>query len=248
MTIVAAAGNNIGGFPTTSLVYPARFHRVIAACGATFDKTPYYREGHLGMMGNFGPPGKMETAMAAYTPNMPWAEMGCRDVIRLSGGGTSSATPQVAAAAALWLQRQAPKHTAEPWRRVEAVRHALFATADAQQPKFFGNGLLRARHALDVAPRLDLKKAPEDKVSFPWIRMLLKLEAATPSGRTQMYETEALQLFLGSPRLQQIAGGADPDVDTLSAGDRERFLDALKKHPSASRALRAFLESAGRNP
>jgi hypothetical protein len=189
----------------------------------------------------------METAIAAYTPNIPWAEMGCRDVIRLSGAGTSSATPQVAAAATLWLQRQAPAHTAEPWRRVEAVRHALFSTADAQQPKYFGNGLLRARHALDVAPRLDLSKAPEDKVSFPWIRMLFGLEGAA-GGRLEMYETEALQLFLGSPRLQQVAGGADPDVDTLSAGDRERFFDALKKHPSASRALRAFLESGGRNP
>ena len=31
MTIVAAAGNNIAGLPTTALVYPARFHRVIAA-------------------------------------------------------------------------------------------------------------------------------------------------------------------------------------------------------------------------
>jgi hypothetical protein len=173
--------------------------------------------------------------------------MGCRDVIRLSGGGTSSATPQVAAAATLWLQHHAPRHTAEPWRRVEAVRHALFGTADARLPEYFGKGLLRARQALDVAPALDLKKAPEDEVSFPWIRMLLKLEA-TPDGRVQMYETEALQLFLGSSRLQQIAGGADPDVDTLSAGDRERFFDALKKHPSASRALRAFLESAGRNP
>ena len=242
MTVVAAAGNNIGGFPTTALVYPARFHRVIAACGATFDKTPYYREGHLGMMGNFGPPGKMETAMATYTPNMPWAEMGCGQVISLSGAGTSSATPQVAAAATLWLQHRAPAHTPEPWRRVEAVRHALFGTADAQQPKFFGKGLLRARQALDVALVLNLPKAPEDEVSFPWIRMLFGLEAA-PDGRLAMYETEALQLFLRSPGLQQIVGGADPDVDTLSAAERERFLDALKKDPTASQALRSFLET-----
>ncbi len=242
MTIVAAAGNNIAGLPTTALVYPARFYRVIAACGATFDKTPYFKRGHLGMMGNFGPPGKMETAMAAYTPNIPWAEMGCRDVVSLSGGGTSSATPQVAAAAALWLQRQAPTHSAQPWRRVEAVRHALFETADARKPKYFGHGLLRARQALDVAPALGLKKAPEDKVSFPWIRMLLKLEAA-PSGRLEMYELEALQLFLSSPRLQRIVQGADPDIDKLSAAERKKLFDALKSHPAASRALRSFVET-----
>jgi len=242
MTIVAAAGNNIAGFPTTSLVYPARFHRVIAACGATFDKAPYFKRGHRGMMGNFGPVGKMKTAMAAYTPNTPWAELGCRDVISLNGGGTSSATPQIAAAAALWLQHQAPAHTAEPWRRVEAVRHALFGSADARRPKYFGKGLLRARQALDVAPALDLEKTPEDEVSFPWIRMLLKLEAA-PAGRLEMYEMEALQLYLSSPRLQQIVGGADPDVDTPSAAESEKLFEALKRHPATSRALRSFLET-----
>ena len=82
-------------------------------------------------------------------------------------------------------------------------------------------------------------------MSFPWIRMLLKLEAA-PDGRAAMYETEALQLFLRSPGLQQVVDGADPDVDTLSAAERERFLDALKKDPAASRALRSFLETGGR--
>jgi hypothetical protein len=92
--VFAAAGNNIrDGFPTRETVWPARFNRVVAVCGATADKGPYYERGFDGMQGNFGPAAKMETAIAAYTPNAPWAEMGCRDVVSMNGGGTSSATP-----------------------------------------------------------------------------------------------------------------------------------------------------------
>ena len=51
------------------------------------------------MEGNVGPASKMATAMAAYTPNIPWLRLGCRDVVDMDGSGTSSATPQIAAAA-----------------------------------------------------------------------------------------------------------------------------------------------------
>jgi len=49
--------------------------------------------------------------IAAYSPNTPWLsvrdEKGTRiaDGVDLDGAGTSAATPQVAAAAALWLQK-----------------------------------------------------------------------------------------------------------------------------------------------
>ena len=55
-------------------MYPARFKRVVAVCGVTSEKTPYYKPGlHREMQGCFGPAGKMQTALAAYTPNTPWA-------------------------------------------------------------------------------------------------------------------------------------------------------------------------------
>ena len=41
IVVVCAAGNNFGGAPTSLVVYPARFDRVIAACGVMADKTPY---------------------------------------------------------------------------------------------------------------------------------------------------------------------------------------------------------------
>ena len=72
--------------------------------------------------------------MAAYTPNVPWPKYGCPDIVDWDGGGTSAATPQIAAAAALWMQ----KHSAEleayaGWTRVEATRKALFDSARQAQ-------------------------------------------------------------------------------------------------------------------
>jgi hypothetical protein len=246
VVVVAAAGNNVGGLPTKSLVYPARFHRVIAACGATADKTPYFKGfGHPGMQGNFGPPGRMKTAIAAFTPNIAWAEVSCRDVVSWNGAGTSSATPQVAAAAALWLQFHAHAAGGRGWQRAEATRQALFSSTDtyAEYAKHFGNGLLRADRALDVAPDLGLAKVQEDEIRFPWIKMLFGLEAApTNPERQAMLEVEALQLFLSSASLQQLADGADPDVDSLAVGQRKRLLGAMSQDSRTSHTLRALLE------
>src|SRR5215213_4949321 len=85
VAIFAAAGNNFGdGLPTRKTVWPARFNRVVGVCGATADKSPYFKSGFNGMQGNFGPEEKMHTAIAAYTPNTPWAEIGCRDVVSMN--------------------------------------------------------------------------------------------------------------------------------------------------------------------
>ena len=85
--LVTAAGNNFFGTPQ-SIVYPARFKRVIAACGIMADGRPYIR-GKVPtsrMAGNYGPDSKMDTALAAYTPNMPWAEINCSDYRRHGWG------------------------------------------------------------------------------------------------------------------------------------------------------------------
>src|ERR671921_187650 len=154
VAIFAAAGNNIrDGLPTRETVWAGPFNRVVSVCGATADKSPYFKSGFDGLQGNFGPEEKMHTAIAAYTPNTPWAEMGCSDVVSMNGGGTSSATPKVAAAAALGLQHRPPPRNIGRWQRAEAVRPALFTAAEKSPPnrfQFFGQGLLRARDALEV--------------------------------------------------------------------------------------------------
>jgi hypothetical protein len=247
VAIFAAAGNNIrDGLPTREIVWPARFDRVVAVCGATADKGPYFKSGLDDMQGNFGPESKMQTAIAAYTPNTPWAEIGCRDVVSLRGAGTSSATPQAAAAAALWLQHRPSPTNLEPWQRVEAVRHALFTSADKTPPnrlKFFGQGLLRARKALDVAFDTSRPKARKDNVWFPLLNLLTGFDQL-PMSRRRMLEVEAAQLAVSSPQITELLPDLDESPEQISMADRRRIVDALRAHRSASDAFRRFIDQA----
>jgi len=247
VAIFAAAGNNIrDGFPTREIVWPARFNRVVAVCGATADKSPYFKSGLDDMQGNFGPPGKMQTAIAAYTPNTPWAEIGCRDVISLRGAGTSSATPQAAAAAALWFQHRPSPTNIAPWQQVEAVRHALFASADKTPPdcfKFFGQGLLRARNALDVAFDTSQPKTRKANVWFPLITLLRGFDQL-PAARRRMLEVEAAQLAASSPELTELLPDLDEPPEQLSMTDRRKIVETLRAHRSASETFREFIAEA----
>lgn len=160
ITIVTAAGNNfIKGFnvigPKT-IVFPARFPRVIAACGASYNHLPYDFEAQEKyaafagvkaldvryMQGNWGPESCMQHALAAYSPNISWIASLDREtndqkpvdhIVKKSGGGTSAATPQVASAAALWITKHhaalKEKGYHGTWRQVEAVREALYTAA-----------------------------------------------------------------------------------------------------------------------
>src|SRR5215510_7765062 len=122
------------------------------------DHKPYAGLDGLTLEGRFGPQSAMTAAVAAYTPNIPWARFGCKTIVRLNGEGTSAATPQVAAATALWFEKY-KSELPRDWRRVEAVRNALFTSAKLRaDKKRFGNGVLQARSALNVKPVLGLEK------------------------------------------------------------------------------------------
>ena len=133
VVLVTAAGNSFNGLPTSLIVYPARFNRVLAACGVMAAGNPYHDLGGP-MEGCAGPIRKMWTAMSAYTPNVPWCRIGSTDIVDMDGGGTSAATPQIAATAALWLARHGDKFQ-RSWQRVEAVRAALFHAAERAAPR-----------------------------------------------------------------------------------------------------------------
>jgi subtilisin family serine protease len=148
--ICAAAGNHVGSSPPRILVYPARYPRVIAVCGVMAAGRPYADLDGV-LEGSFGTTSVMGQAITASTPNIPWPQYGCRGGVRLNGEGTSAATPQVAAAAALWLESH-DQRLPRDWRRVEAVRHALFSTARTGDAKHFGNGILQAHSALGCRP------------------------------------------------------------------------------------------------
>ncbi|MBV8367521.1 MAG: S8 family serine peptidase [Candidatus Eremiobacteraeota bacterium] len=248
--VVTAAGNNHGNLPTRNIVYPARFRRVVAATGAMSDFTPYADQRGLVMAGNYGPASKMDTALAAFSPNTPWARIGCPHTVDHNGSGTSSTSPQIAAAAALYWQAHHaalddPAQYPEAWMRIEAVRAALFGaaarkTADVEH---FGQGTLRALEALAIAPPASatLKKQPPDSASFALLRIFtgLGLAAAAGSPQQRMLEVEALQLSQ-SAALEALL--PDPEQPPDDPKQRAAVAEALASDPHASQALRDALK------
>jgi subtilisin family serine protease len=259
IVFVAAAGNNISsglfGFPTRYIVYPGRFRRVIGACGIMANRQPYYDLPAGVMQGNWGPASKMATVVSAYTPNISWAKWHCEQITRMSGEGTSSATPQVAAAAALYLQLHAgdlldSTKYPQPWMRVEAVRRALFLTADRTadggRTEKLGNGILRAADALAFAPPAanTLQMLPTDSASFAFLNALFGtgIAAATPQDRMlQLEATQLSQRWGGRSSPNPVEEAVpDPDLGATNIDPRQvrRYLEALLDHPDASVRLK----------
>jgi hypothetical protein len=232
--IVAASGDCFGGLPTHHVVYPARYHRVLAACGVMRDGRPYFDLPLNVIEGSFGPDSCMTAALAAYTPNTPWAKFGCHDVIDMNGAGTSSSTPQIAAAVALWYEKYKSVLTRD-WRRIEAVRDALFRAARKTDPTHFGNGILQANAALELGPRPNLPKTPPDNDSFAFFRVITGLGLADPPPSERMFNIELSQRYLMNRDMQAAVPepAADVPQDAL-----KRFLDALIADPGASQVLR----------
>src|SRR4029077_5454058 len=76
--VVTAAGKNYANLPSHLIVYPARFNRVVAVCGAMADGTPYANLKPTLMAGDYGPEPKMATAMPACSPNVLWRGLASR--------------------------------------------------------------------------------------------------------------------------------------------------------------------------
>ena len=241
IVMVTAAGNN---FPLTpeSIVYPARFRRVIAACGVMADGKSYIRENvPFGKMaGNYGPDSKMDTALASFTPNTPWAEINCPAVVDMNGAGTSSATPQIAAGAALWLQKHKSQMAGwTPYEIVEATRKALFESARSSAPdsrKYFGRGILQALDALSIAPRQGLPMTPPDSASFSFWKAIFG-QGVAPVYHEEMLAVEVAQLFHLDPDVAKSM--EDPDE---AQQPTQEFFDAVIESPYASRALKDALK------
>lgn len=258
ITLVTAAGNNFSGLPTRHVIYPARFGRVIAACGVTYDFKPYCTNKIDEMQGCFGPTRHMKKALSAFTPNTPWASI-TSNGIRFDGAGTSSATPQIAAAAAIYYRKYHQQLDAftgnKAWMRVEAIRQALFGSAikkvkwktfNDDFERYFGNGILQANAALSIpVPAANaLQKTEEDSV--PWFPILNTIFKTRPNpqqrNRLEMFNTELAQLVYQYPELESILQFDDKEIDQIGARQWKRFTDAVIAHPGASVVLKKYLK------
>ncbi|GAB5472418.1 MAG: hypothetical protein Mars2KO_05170 [Maribacter sp.] len=205
VVVVSAGGNSWTEGPRTNLpktlMYPARFNRVIAVTGVTPDFTPYLvlenrdhedrntrDTGGIHMQTCYGPELAMRTAIAAYTPNVMWAgRYKHGEDFDKAGGGTSSATPQVAAAAAMWMYHHRDElndvtNGERDWRRVELTRQALFLSAEESKIRrfneVFGNGMLKAYDSLGLNPKKvlnKLKKEEKDTLGFLAVDNLFRM-------------------------------------------------------------------------
>ncbi len=280
VTIVSAAGNSWReGFKKNLpkyLLFPARFERVIGATGVTYSQQPYVFDandwekkhaktaGGINMQGNYGPEEQMHHVMAAYTPNVCWAETGEEDenankikppkpYFVMTGGGTSSATPQIAAAAALWIAKHRSELSSRgykgTWQQVEAVRAALFSkaqNADKDFKTYNGRGALRALDSLKVTPyeANDLIKTKAAETPFfPLIQTLfgfLKSKKVPDAAKQEMLALELSQLVVTEPDLDAF-GNMDFTSDTLTQLTDEQTV-ALKvflaQSPNVSNALK----------
>jgi hypothetical protein len=280
VVVVTAAGNNfvkgLGKLSPKAVLYPARFDRVIAATGACYDHMPYdmdaprdvmkaRSEGGEFMQGSWGPEQAMDRAVAAYTPNVAWASFDKPYKFSRAGGGTSSATPQVAATAALWLlyhRNELKNFTGKnAWKRVEAARRAIFSTASKSYPyykKYYGNGIIRAYDALGVADFDGLTTSPEAKVSFlgiipfisTWIRSRNRSRSAAATAQdkelTEMISLELMQVIYQDEALMDYAEVIEfekPDGAGFlqDPAARNKFFGLIRQSPYASDFLKGVL-------
>jgi Subtilase family len=246
VVLVSATGNNFFNRPSHLVVYPARFNRVIAACGVMANGSPYANLSPERMAGNYGPDEKLETSIAAYTPNIPWARFGEPAIADFDGMGTSAAAPQIAAAAALWIQtyRQACDRYPKPWMRVEAVRKALFDSARPAATPFseeLGRGRLCAADALGHPPEpaAALVQTPADTVDLPLLRQLFPDAEHGPAASA----APAMNAMLILETLQVAAAlGIDMRVDLSGRSGRHRLIHEILRCKSISTSLRKAIE------
>ena len=249
IVVVCASGNNeYRGFPTSLTVWPARFNRVIAAYGFMADFQPYAGLNTDEMQGNAGPASKTRTTVTAPTPNIPWARCGKPDLIDLDGAGTSSATPQIAAAAALWLHAH---HSAFPkgsWRRAEAARQALLRNAflPTGPNVLLGSGCLRAYDALKAQVPGDLRREAQDDAAFAFVRAITGIFGAVEANGpgAAMLALEMTQLAMMSrAATDAVPDPGSPDL-TVSDAQAKKFIQAIRSAPGCSLTLARFLDQA----
>jgi hypothetical protein len=106
-----------------------------------------------------------------------------------------------------------------------------------------GPSTLRARDALDVPFYTSQPKAQKDKVWFPLLNLLRGFDELSVA-RRRMLEVEAMQLAASSPEIIEVLPDPDVPPDQIPPDDRQRILEALRRHRAASSTFREFITEA----
>ncbi|MFC3326122.1 S8/S53 family peptidase [Mesorhizobium cantuariense] len=256
IVVAAASGDNliVAGIdlPGHETIWPSRFRRVITVLGATYDKLPYVTDAPLVLQGSYGPQSIMDKAIAAYTPNVVWVRFDTATGYDMDGGGTSASTPQVAAACALWLQKNKADYPAN-WKRVAACRYALFSGAykgsnhsrsrgrlGKDPDTYLGTGILDAPGMLNAPVPKSLQKEPVDEVDLTFWQVDMQM-GEPKSCEEMMYAVEAAQLFYrnsSSDLVRQALLGSQEPGSTRST----RLRDLVGVSAECSVSLKTRLE------
>lgn len=285
--VLVSAGSNsfsqgAGRLLPDKILYPARYDRVIAAVGVTFTQRPYLNRfntpetraaGGRYMQSCYGPESALPTCVAAYTPNVPFFNKIEKDssnrysyFVR-SGGGTSSATPQIAAAAALYIQKYNTELEniagSQRWKKAEIVRTAIFESADKNRgyKEYYGQGTLRAYEAVSdpaYAPQKIAKllsgparKAPERRNWFLGgiFNAYLGRSIAANNSRDldkdiqEMLITEINQLVYLDEKLSEYRNIDFESEEEFDLGSNPDFVLQLVNSEQASEFLKTTLTS-----
>ena len=187
-----------------------------------------------------------------YTPNVPWLQIGCPNVVDMDGAGTSSATPQVAAAAALWLARHGGSVPGAGLATggggtCGAVRQRRPTGQQRCEPDpLLGRGVLRANRALEQVPvASDLQAADRASARFAFLHLLSSVfgvTAAVDARQQEMFELEMTQLALNTRAAREAVPDPDAPPERIDDRQRRRFLDAILAERTISGALRQHIE------
>ncbi len=254
--------------PPHTMVYPARFSTATPVAGITGSQRSYglnpscflhaWRGDASSWMlrGSYGPEYLMkDRALTAVSPNITAREGSASyppNQIRFAFEGTSAATPQAAAAAALWLQVHRRDFNDAQWRswvKTQSVYDALTKSASlpngSHAVDYFGAGVIQADKALDLKITDPVKRKPGE-IGFDWITLVVAILGINPNDpppspheaalHKSMLLLELAQLVTTEPRLRKIMNG---DFEhTPSRAQLQRLARELEHHARASSYLR----------
>jgi subtilisin family serine protease len=258
IVLVAAAGDNLIeaaiDLPGHYTVWPSYFRRAITAVGATYEKLPYITDKRNVLQGSYGPDEIMDKAIAAFTPNVAWMWYRTNDEYDMAGGGTSSSTPQIAAACAIWLEQNRKKFSPD-WKRVQACRYALFNGADKTHnttpssidpsiDQYFGAGIINVPNMLKIVPNLkQLRKEPvDDPRSAMWMAMTEGRDKNEGS-KERMCEVEFLQNVVRSRKGEVRSSISDNRFQSLRKKEIAELVTTILETSEFSNTLRQRISS-----